>query len=632
MLAIIALTTSSFGANPDFPETRVCEWPTSVGYGTWTGDVVDPAGNTSEHVRSACSAVLVHERVLVTAAHCLDPDFQFGVFDEVARFGNHIEDNGIQAEVDIEFCEPHPSGYSSSDGRYAGPDIAVCILSEPAPYASPTAILVPASCENDYIRNLAFEQASAHLNTAYPNSPYGFGMAPVPVTAVGYGFETRGSDSAGLACSLVYEDCPAGNRRAAPSYAYHELYQTIGGDAEAGEPDAIATRMVPYLHRRHNTSYVPELSAWDTWVWPDSVAEHGVLRGGDSGGPMLFEMADGTWRVIGIASWGGSNYSVQEWDTLNGTPEVNNVGYGYTAFASLPVYLPWVESVVDDALGVDLTPCHTLESTNGEARYTYSWTNACEDAVSHYGTSPDTNLSLFSGGCAGSEGGDDFWLTRECAGWDGSSSLASTPAPTQGELLLGLAAAADPPQTTTLFDLAPTWEVFGTGGADRFEIELTEPHTSFPLGAGDDWLTAKGEGTMEVEVLAGDGDDTITLYGETADLVFPGPGRDEVSTGDGDDVVVVLGGCELEVGETFDGGEGHDLLIAPTDACDLAKRGIYALNFEAFEATSPRAEDRVCGQVGDLPPVISAPTREQQEVIDELCFSEKRSIDPWFTK
>jgi hypothetical protein len=428
---------------------------------------------------------------------------------------------------------------------------------------------------------------------------------------------------------LSYEDCITGNRRAVPSYVFHEKYYTFGA---AENPDVVATRVVPFLHRRHATFY-SDLGDWNAGAWPDSLEHSDVLDNGDSGGPLFFEMEDGTRRVIGIASFSGLQTELEEWDTLGSFDHIDSTYYNFAAFASLPVYLPWVESVVDDALGVDLTPCHTLESNGGEARYTYSWTNACEDAVSNYATLPDHNNLHWQSGCPSFfTGGDDFWRTRECAGWEGSSSFTPTQAPTQGELLLGLATAADPPQTTTLFDLPPTWEVFGTGGPDRLEIELTEPHTSFPLGAGDDWLTAKGEGKMEVEVLAGDGDDTITLYGETADLVFPGPGRDDVSTGDGDDVVVVLGGCELEVGEVFDGGKGHDLLIAPTDACDLAKRGIYALNFEAFEATSPRAEDRVCGHVGDLPPVISAPTREQQEVIDELCFSEKRSVDPWFTK
>jgi len=166
--------------------------------------------------------------------------------------------------------------------------------------------------------------------------------------------------------------------------------------------------------------------------------------------------------------------------------------------------------------------------------------------------------------------------------------------------------------------------VFGSTGIDRFEVHLTERHTSFLLGDAGDWLVATGTSTdQEVEVLAGAGDDMIDLTAST-DMVFPGPGLDDVSTGDGDDTVVILGACELEVGEVLDGGKGEDLLIAPTDACDLATRGVYALNFEKVEITSPRAEEQICGRVGGLPPVTSAPDREQLALIEQICETTRR--------
>lgn len=73
MLLVLSLIATGRAAHPHFEESRVCEWPTSAGHGTWTGDVISAAGNTTEHVRASCSAVLVHERVLITAAHLPRP-------------------------------------------------------------------------------------------------------------------------------------------------------------------------------------------------------------------------------------------------------------------------------------------------------------------------------------------------------------------------------------------------------------------------------------------------------------------------------------------------------------------------------------------------------------------------------
>ncbi|MEM7160039.1 MAG: trypsin-like serine protease [Myxococcota bacterium] len=56
---------------------------------------------------------------------------------------------------------------------------------------------------------------------------------------------------------------------------------------------------------------------------------------GDSGGPAFVPLADGSWRVFGVTSWGG----------------VCGSG-GYDAL--LPAAMPWLEA----RSGLDLTPCH----------------------------------------------------------------------------------------------------------------------------------------------------------------------------------------------------------------------------------------------------------------------------------
>jgi hypothetical protein len=80
----------------------------------------------------------------------------------------------------------------------------------------------------------------------------------------------------------------------------------------------------------------------------------------------------------------------------------------------------------------------------------------------------------------------------------------------------------------------------------------------------------------------------------TADLVLPGSGLDHVTLGDGDDTLVVMGGCELAAGETFEGGNGADVLVAPLSACDLARRGVAATGFERWVRTTAVSDGVMC--------------------------------------
>ena len=63
---------------------------------------------------------------------------------------------------------------------------------------------------------------------------------------------------------------------------------------------------------------------------------------GDSGGPVMIQLDDGTWRVFGITSYGVSE----------------DCGTG-TWYSMMHTDLQWFE----DQVGIDITPCHTADGT-----------------------------------------------------------------------------------------------------------------------------------------------------------------------------------------------------------------------------------------------------------------------------
>ncbi|MBK8259742.1 MAG: trypsin-like serine protease [Nannocystis sp.] len=93
---------------------------------------------------------------------------------------------------------------------------------------------------------------------------------------------------------------------------------------------------------------------------------------GDSGGPAYVQLADGTWRVFGITSYGGACG-----------------GGGW--YSMMHVGMSWFESVT----GVDLTPCHTANGT-------WSPTASCGG----FAYNPANAGGTWGGGCnTGSVGG-----------------------------------------------------------------------------------------------------------------------------------------------------------------------------------------------------------------------------------
>ncbi len=93
---------------------------------------------------------------------------------------------------------------------------------------------------------------------------------------------------------------------------------------------------------------------------------------GDSGGPAYVQLADGTWRVFGITSYGGACG-----------------GGGY--YSMMHIGMQWFEQVT----GLDLTPCHTATGT-------WAPTAACGG----FSKNPGNAGGTWGGGCsAGNLGG-----------------------------------------------------------------------------------------------------------------------------------------------------------------------------------------------------------------------------------
>lgn len=591
---LLAVAAPAQAANPEFPQTGVCEWPTALSYGLWVGH---ETGSQVLQEKSVCGGVYLTNGYFVTAAHCVDLEPQTGIIENVVRFGNHFNNDDYEVEVEVEYCEKHPGGYRLETGLYAGPDVAICRMMEVFEMST-TPILVPDTCENDYLREQLFFVPEANDPDLFPYTPYGLGVAPVPIHVAAHGMES-------FFCTIDEGGpCVNGNQRDVGSYIFHEFNVAIGGI------NGVGARWVPFMIPVHSNDMLPDDSPLDLWAdaWPTDVgiSGPGLINPGDSGSPMYVQMADGTWRAIGVASQVGFQRELP--CAAHGEHYTN-----FTLFTPIPIFLPWMEDEIANKgdTTTDLTPCHEIGVVDGKETYVYTWGAACADAVSHYALDPDDNDVQFSLGCALDEGGDDHPGTQECAGWSPPiGGYAAAPAPSEAELWLqgALGGPSVEPAPGTFLDLSAGVGVYGDESDNVMTIPLVvgEKRRIF-LGEGTDTLvTALPSGTSgisENDVIAGPGDDFIMHLGESRDLVFPGYGRDTVDTGSGNDTVVVLGGCEFKTWEVYRGGSGTDTFVSPLSACELAKRGIEVTGFEAFITTATGVSDGVCADPDALPPL-----------------------------
>lgn len=114
---------------------------------------------------------------------------------------------------------------------------------------------------------------------------------------------------------------------------------------------------------------------------------------GDSGGPAFVKLADGTWRVFGITSYGGA------------------CGQGGW-YSMMHKGMTWFESQV----GVDLTPCHRADGT-------WEPTSACGNFL----TNPGAGGDPWTGGCE--SGGRTGTYSATCGAPYGGNNPQPEPEP-----------------------------------------------------------------------------------------------------------------------------------------------------------------------------------------------------------
>jgi MYXO-CTERM domain-containing protein len=93
---------------------------------------------------------------------------------------------------------------------------------------------------------------------------------------------------------------------------------------------------------------------------------------GDSGGPLFFQMPDGTWRLVGD-------------DCCGPTIVSGSTAARMSIYTSIPAQISWLETTS----GVDLTPCH-----DGAG-----WSPTADCAG--FPTNPGTGAGAWASGCAG---------------------------------------------------------------------------------------------------------------------------------------------------------------------------------------------------------------------------------------
>jgi hypothetical protein len=528
-----------------YPVVEECHWPTTVR--------LISIGN-SQH----CTGVYLGSGVIVTAGHCAygaspidaasDKPGVRVYFGEVtsppnkAAFGTKA-DCTIRPDFDVFDC-----GLFGDQLCGSGPDLAYCTLREtPAelgtgfgaePFVTGSIVppMMPTGCERDWLHHRLYGQGDEVLTDAV-----GMGSVDASPTTLELGAKRH------VLGQLVRQ-------------------VAIGSDHELDDLGMSALEM-----------YQP--SPWDiTKSLGQGALGEGPIRHGDSGGPLMIAMPDGSHRLIGIAAAikGRNNY------------ELLGSWSHFVYYTPLPSYLRWIES----SSGRDVTPCHEWNegwhfiegctASYGDATPDKrAWTSGCYDL--------DARVKPTEcGGCAVSEDSPDYVTLPKEFGKSAGSQL-------DWQISNVIQAQQGLPGVDVLFSEAGVEEMLGTRNLDI--LEGSPGDDLIRVAAGPDKVHADEGADV---VFAGEGDDEV-FAGEGNDRVHPGGGEDFVDAGPGDDYVVIYDGCELAAGEALVGGTGHDMLITPLTVEELGLLGVFVDEFESIVVTPSLKSSAGCSNPRDAP-------------------------------
>jgi len=118
------------------------------------------------------------------------------------------------------------------------------------------------------------------------------------------------------------------------------------------------------------------------------------------------------------------------------------------------------------------------------------------------------------------------------------------------------------------------------GGEGNDDLQLGQGVVAYG-GPGNDRIESFGNATL----FGNDGDDVLIAHSGT-NVIFPGPGKDEIQTGGGDDTVVLFDACEATSGKIIDLGAGQDTVISPLTRAELETCGITLIGVEEVRVES----------------------------------------------
>lgn len=542
--SLLAQSSVAHAIWSSYPVVEECHWPAAVR--------VLSVG-TSQY----CTGVYLGNGVVVTAGHCVHgaaPHDELGQQPGAWVYFGEKTCPPSEAVVGVDAdCTIRPDFEVFGCGLFgdklcgSGPDLAYCVLREvpeelvagfgadPMATGSLVRPMAPTGCERDWLYDRLYSDGTELL-----------------VDAVGMG---------------SVDKTPTSFEMGVKRHVQGQLVRQVGpnSDPKLTELGMAALEM-----------YQP--SPWDiTKSLAQGEQGEGPIRNGDSGGPLMVEMPDGTHRLIGIAAAtkGRNNYDL--------------LGYWshFVYYTPLPTYLRWIE--VDS--GLDVTPCHHWDDgwefdedckgydgdTTPEAR---TWMSGCYDL----------HTRVPASACGGAKTGST----------PGSITLPDKFGKSAGSQLDWqihnvLQQQQDLPGVEILFEEIVVDEKLGTPLADTLiGNQLDE---LIRAGAGNDVLDA---GAGHDVVFAGEGVDTIQGR-DGNDRIHAGTDQDFVDAGAGDDYVVVYHPCELEAGEALVGGSGHDVLIVPIEPERLAKLGVFIDEFEEIVVTTSLKDAAWCSNPTDAP-------------------------------